>query len=665
MIGQSNNCVGTPAHKKWEKKSRKGNGLSHTILLFLLTVLQPGLTGACAVDHSSNGNVASLQEPNNNTCPSHTSLLELEFINSNATVDYSVRRELRFDVKGSDNFGAEAQMLELYADVKFSICMSQCFWYELSIIEERDHPDAPGIIQRNANTKNAAMGSSRARISIDSNEVWEEDLQSSRLDVQIAFQANITSKEKAFQAEVKNSNHPQSLNQFKKHARFLQVRLVASLFSLHPTTNLPLPHQNTNVFINEFAVSGLDLSLEATHEGDASAYAIQFYSTMEGVLGGAQACSASINLDSFSAGTPNNGLHFASITVTTTCEPFFPPDAYGVVLYNTETGSVVEFVSTEASLTAGSGPAAGLTSVVVGTIPGAGSSLQRTGLGCEMADFSWTTAPLTLGSSNVGQQSTCTTSPPSNYPSERPSSGPSKSPSPIPSDEPSTQPSMTPSSTPSSYPSTIPSDGPSGSPSENPSSTPSLGPSNHPSSAPSMSPSDKTDGPSSSPSEKPSSIPSLGPSGHPSSFPSMSPSDSTDGPSSSPSENPSSIPSLGPSDHPSNTPSMSPSDITGHPSSAPSESPSSMPSRRPSDRPSSSPSTYPSLTPSQQPSQGLSMQPSKFPSRLPSGEPSIAPSQVPSGKIPQCSSDSRLRILLTKFHKINRVNFRRLLRRLR
>jgi len=71
-------------------------------------------------------------------------------------------------------------------------------------------------------------------------------------------------------------------------------------------------------------------------------------------------------------------------------------------------GTVVDFITYEGSLTASSGPAAGMTSLDIGVSEGsstdAGQSLQLGGSGSSAADFSWQPAQTdTPGSPNAGQ----------------------------------------------------------------------------------------------------------------------------------------------------------------------------------------------------------------------------------------------------------------------
>jgi len=81
-----------------------------------------------------------------------------------------------------------------------------------------------------------------------------------------------------------------------------------------------------------------------------------------------------------------------------------PPD--GVALVD-RTGALVQFLSYEGKLTAGSGPAAGRTSTDIGvrqTEAPVGRSLQLTGSGATYGDFSWIdTATATPGKPNAGQ----------------------------------------------------------------------------------------------------------------------------------------------------------------------------------------------------------------------------------------------------------------------
>lgn len=82
--------------------------------------------------------------------------------------------------------------------------------------------------------------------------------------------------------------------------------------------------------------------------------------------------------------------------------------ADGFALVN-NSGDVVQFLSYEGSLTAGSGVAAGMTSIDIGVAETVstplGYSLQLTGVGREYDDFSWSAEPLinTFGNINRGQ----------------------------------------------------------------------------------------------------------------------------------------------------------------------------------------------------------------------------------------------------------------------
>ncbi len=78
--------------------------------------------------------------------------------------------------------------------------------------------------------------------------------------------------------------------------------------------------------------------------------------------------------------------------------------------------NVIQFISYEGSFTAASGPASGMTSTDIGVSePGTssvGHSLQLTGSGCMIADFTWA-APVTntFGAVNTGQTHDCSSSP--------------------------------------------------------------------------------------------------------------------------------------------------------------------------------------------------------------------------------------------------------------
>ncbi len=75
--------------------------------------------------------------------------------------------------------------------------------------------------------------------------------------------------------------------------------------------------------------------------------------------------------------------------------------------------NVLEFISYEGSLTAINGPAVGLTSVDIGVSESSsaavGTSLQRTGSGCEGMDFTWAGGDIseTKMTINAGQYISC------------------------------------------------------------------------------------------------------------------------------------------------------------------------------------------------------------------------------------------------------------------
>lgn len=99
-------------------------------------------------------------------------------------------------------------------------------------------------------------------------------------------------------------------------------------------------------------------------------------------------------------------------------------------------GSVVEFLSYEGSMTASNGPANGLQSTNIGVSESGstpvGDSLQRTGTGCAGSDFTWLSPSTeTKGAINTGQSLSCGPPPPTPAPSFAPTLAPTISRSPV------------------------------------------------------------------------------------------------------------------------------------------------------------------------------------------------------------------------------------------
>ena len=171
--------------------------------------------------------------------------------------------------------------------------------------------------------------------------------------------------------------------------------------------SLPRPRKRSDIFINEFAISWSSFSVEIAYTIDPSVYAVQLYESRDGE---GFACSHPVGLSSFSSGTPSDGFNFVYITISNSCHQ--SSLGYGVVLYNTETGAVLEFLSLDISFVAAAGdPVLRLPSLMIGATPSPGKSLQRTRGGCQSGAVVWQTNSLSLGKKNPSQIILCSESP--------------------------------------------------------------------------------------------------------------------------------------------------------------------------------------------------------------------------------------------------------------
>lgn len=117
---------------------------------------------------------------------------------------------------------------------------------------------------------------------------------------------------------------------------------------------------------------------------------------------------ASYDTDALSGLMPDEGCGFGTMSL---CYPANGlqngPD--GIVLYNTNTSTVIQFLSYEgASFSATNGPAMGMSSTVIGVTEtnstATGTSLQLTGSGDDYTDFTWaTSSAANQGALNTGQ----------------------------------------------------------------------------------------------------------------------------------------------------------------------------------------------------------------------------------------------------------------------
>lgn len=109
-------------------------------------------------------------------------------------------------------------------------------------------------------------------------------------------------------------------------------------------------------------------------------------------------------LDTFTVGANVNGFQFYSLAISGIQNG--APD--GLAISNSSTGTVLEFLSYEGTLTAADGAAVGLTSTDIGVAEGGGTlateSLQRIGNGSAASDFTFAgPAASTAGQANAGQ----------------------------------------------------------------------------------------------------------------------------------------------------------------------------------------------------------------------------------------------------------------------
>lgn len=171
--------------------------------------------------------------------------------------------------------------------------------------------------------------------------------------------------------------------------------------------NDDVPPLNTSVFINElhYDDAGTDageaIELAAPAGTDLTGWQLVLYSLSSGateaMVYNARALSGVVGSQDDGYGTvsfsyPVNGIQNGPSDGVALVDPF---------------GRVVQFLSYEGQITAGNGPAAGLTSQDIGVFENGvadGFSLQLTGQGAVYGDFAWADAQAnTFGSVNTGQ----------------------------------------------------------------------------------------------------------------------------------------------------------------------------------------------------------------------------------------------------------------------
>ncbi len=169
--------------------------------------------------------------------------------------------------------------------------------------------------------------------------------------------------------------------------------------------------QSSDVFLNEFHYDNdgtdtnefLEVIVGPGFSGNLAEIDVVLYNGADGAPYGTIGLGTGFDLGGtvdgyriFSAGLPSNGIQNG------------PAD--GIAIVNTAgSGDVLQFLSYEGVMTAGSGPAAGLSSIDIGVVESGSSSPQDalglTGSGAEAADFTWTSISgnASRGSLNPGQ----------------------------------------------------------------------------------------------------------------------------------------------------------------------------------------------------------------------------------------------------------------------
>ena len=155
---------------------------------------------------------------------------------------------------------------------------------------------------------------------------------------------------------------------------------------------------SNQVWINEFHYdnTGTDAGefVEVVSNFDANGYSIVLYNG-----------SAPYDTDVLSSVSPSSGYYIYVLNYPS--NGIQNGTADGLALVNTS-GAVVQFLSYEGTITATSGPAAGMTSTDIGVSESGsgaiGNSLQLNGTGNKYSDFTWSAeAPATAGTANTSQ----------------------------------------------------------------------------------------------------------------------------------------------------------------------------------------------------------------------------------------------------------------------
>ncbi len=191
----------------------------------------------------------------------------------------------------------------------------------------------------------------------------------------------------------------------RSRARLLFVAVLALLAGLLVATPADaVADPAATVFINEIHYdnagtdAGESIEVAGVAGTDLTGWTLVRYNGSNGTPYGTEALSGTLADESGGFGFavvdyPSNGLQNGA------------PD--GVALVD-DAGTVVHFISYEGSVVATAGPASGLTGTDIGVAESSGtplgSSLQLTGSGASLGDFTWAAeGPNTFGAANTGQ----------------------------------------------------------------------------------------------------------------------------------------------------------------------------------------------------------------------------------------------------------------------
>lgn len=167
----------------------------------------------------------------------------------------------------------------------------------------------------------------------------------------------------------------------------------------------------TSVFINEFhydnvgADTGESIEIVAPVGTSLSGWKLYLYN---GSNPAAAVVYNTLALDAASIAVRDLGNGYRTLVVALPADGLQNGNADGFALVDAA-GGVVQFLSYEGVMTAGSGPAAGMSSIDIGrsesnTATQTGTSLQLTGTGTAYEDFSWAASSAsTFGGANNGQ----------------------------------------------------------------------------------------------------------------------------------------------------------------------------------------------------------------------------------------------------------------------